>query len=363
MLFACMRFTLQGGNLTEEYALTFQMLSIYLLLKDTQHKTLYMFIHGVNAGFVLMLRANMVMMWGAIALLSGYELLNEKNYAGFMKNLAAGVLGILAGVLPVVIYAAMTNSASEAIFAMFTYNLRYIDDGRSLLLRIAGAVLNWREGILTVPVLISSAIVVRRKNLRIGIYYFAMLLMSIICVGLSGRNYRHYYLYLVPFVMPGAYKAALQIMQKLKYKQAVILIAFISLMFCWRPYNSLRPLLGLDHINMKPFIEQNNKYYSENEKVLVTGNVVEFYNRLGIIPHKKYFYIPAGGYEKFPDPADSQVDSIISGENDVIIANTYFAQSGRAGEIKEALAKFYVLLYHDEKNNIALYGRKDFTRP
>ncbi|MBQ7594791.1 MAG: hypothetical protein IJU48_10620 [Synergistaceae bacterium] len=363
IFFAFMRGILEGGNLTEEYALMFQVISIYLLLRYIQDKhasPLYMFIHGINAGIVLFLRANLIMMWGGIAILVGYDLLKEKNFAGFGKNLAAGLLGLLAGVLPVIIYVVRTGSVSDAIFAIFTYNMSYINNGQSLLMRIVMTIfkLNYNTIILMLAIIFSLILSFRRK------YYILLLALSVLSVSLSGRRYGHYYIYLVPFVMPVALKAALWINQHLRYKHAVIIVLAVSSIFCWKVrivFNTIMFGSTQNSAYMEPFIEHNNKYYSEHEKVLVTGNSAGFYNRLGVIPHDKYFYVPASNYETFPEPRNSQAESIISGVNDVIIITTpenYFQETGKTEKINEVLSKNYELLYHDEKNNIFMYGRK-----
>ena len=360
MLFAFMRGPLGGGNFTEEYALMFQLSSIYFLLKylkDKQARPSYMFVHGVNAGVVLFLRANLVMMWGAIAILIGYELLRAKDYRNFIKNLLAGFLGLLAASLPVIIYLVKTGTVNEGIFAMFTFNMSYINDGQSYLLKVVKTIFNVYFSIimLMAAILCSLILCFRRKH---AIYYLLLLAFSLLSVSLSGRKYGHYYLYLVPFVMPFAYGLSMKLV---KYKYAALIIFVISIALGFRPSDKYRPLLGLKTVDTAPFVEYNRKYYSEHEKVLVTGNFAEFYNRLGVIPHEKYFFVPASDYEIFPEPRNSQAQSIISGVNDVIVITTpenYFQETGMAEEINDVLSKNYELLYHDGKNNISMYGRK-----
>ena len=218
--------------------------------------------------------------------------------------------------------------------------------------------LNYNTIILMLAIIFSLILSFRRK------YYILLLALSVLSVSLSGRRYGHYYIYLVPFVMPVALKAALWINQHLRYKHAVIIVLAVSSIFCWKVrivFNTIMFGSTQNSAYMEPFIEHNNKYYSEHEKVLVTGNSAGFYNRLGVIPHDKYFYVPASNYETFPEPRNSQAESIISGVNDVIIITTpenYFQETGKTEKINEVLSKNYELLYHDEKNNIFMYGRK-----
>lgn len=60
-------FTFLAGNSVETYGVTFQLLSILLVIKqlkknEVKHSVLTMFIHGICVGIVLCLRANLVLM-------------------------------------------------------------------------------------------------------------------------------------------------------------------------------------------------------------------------------------------------------------------------------------------------------------
>ena len=117
-------------------------------------------------------------------------------------------------------------------------------------------------------------------------------------------------------------------------------------------------------------MKYNEPYYSENERVLITGIFPRLYNELGVIPQEKYFYIPSNGYEKFPEPRDSQAASILSGLNDVIIIvrrkgeDDIYPETGKSREIREVLERQYDLLYYrdelyyNDSLNAAMYGKK-----
>ncbi len=361
MLFASARLTFGGGNFAEEFALTFQFASIYILLKylngeKAEHKASYMFIHGVNAGIAFFLRANLIMMWGGIAILIGYDLLKEKNFAGFRQNLVAGLLGLLAGSAPVIIYVIVTNSVSDAIFGMFTYNLIYTKQGQNLFIRIFDTIFNLKQVIIISAIVISSFIIRKNKNRTA---YFTLLTLSVLCISVSGRHYGHYYLYVVPMIMPAALQLASLMYRRFQMKHAIVMIFAMSIACGTRYPDYIREILGRRVVHFNEYVLHNEKYYSPDEKVLCTGAGAELYNRLGVIPSQKYFYIPSNRYENFPDPVDAQAESIISGVNDIIITTpNVYPETGRTAEINEVLEKNYILLYHDERRNIDMYGRK-----
>ena len=62
-----------------------------------------------------------------------------------------------------------------------------------------------------------------------------------------------------------------------------------------------------------------HKYYSDRKTVLTVNNKSMFYNKFNVIPEDKFFYIPAISYQTFPDAVNAQVQSILSGKNDIII--------------------------------------------
>lgn len=377
--FALMPMNLEGGNLTEEYVLAFQVCSIYILVKsmmnNSEYTPVHMLLQGMMSGIALCIRPNMIMMWGAVALIAGFDLLRKRNVRGFFVNLSAGLLGFLISVAPVIIYALLNDSVQDTIFGMFTYNMRYMSNDMSVSAffgRIIHAFLNLRQIILLAAVIISAVIVFRKsRNISLRKYYYAMLFMCIISVSLSGRSYGHYYEYLVPFTMP----AALWLAEKSvrlnmrRYFTAVLLVMMLMSVYRAELKSVIVRITGIKtitpaYIDLDKFIVKNKDYYSENEKVLITGtHYAKFYNLFGVIPHEKYFYIPATKYEIFTDPIDSHIDSIVSGINDVIIVTynskgTIYPEAGRTDEINHALNSMYDLLHYDSQNNIAMYGRK-----
>ena len=380
MYFALNSSVLQNGNLTEEYSLIFQLCSIYLVAiyldsGNKKHKPVYMFFHGIAASVVLFLRPNMIMMWGAIALLVGIDMLKHKDFSGLFKNIAAGIAGMAAGAIPAIVYAVMNDAVQDTIFAMFRYNMLYTEldwNIKLLITRILLTLKNKTYRYLMVAIFMSVVTMFMKRRV---VYYSVMLFMSIISVSLSGRQYGHYYLYLVPFCLPLAHEVAYEIdildkssLSLIKYRTATIVIFFLTLLSGHiiglnSIMNALNMLPDTPGINARQLIKSNEPYYSEDEKILVTGiHYAKIYSILNVIPHEKYFYIPAGRYEDFPDALDSQAASIISGINDVIIITQadreIYPETGRSKEIKQVLESKYNLLFYDEKSNMAMYGRK-----
>lgn len=369
MMFALLHSTLEGGNLTEEYGLMFQVLAVYMLVNDGgKLSCLHMFMQGVLVGIVVCLRPNIAMMWGGIAIVAGYELLRRWDFARLSGNIAAGIAGVIAGVMPAVVYAVMTGSLSDMLFGTFTYNFVYLGGGEG---GYFPAVMLWRmlmlaktgstgRLLLIFSLAVSCFIMARRhKVFPFTRYYFAMLFMSIASVALSGRNFGHYYETAVPLCLPFAYWVALKATAK-NFRYAVISLCVLTMLFGAR----IPSYANGKFLRAAEFVKYNEPYYSENERLLVAGDMPLFYEKLGVMPQEKYFYIPASEYDVFPDPRDSQVASILSGVNDVIFAvcpegeSDIYPETGKSREIAEFLEANYDLLHYDAGMNIWMYGRK-----
>lgn len=190
----------------------------------------------------------------------------------------------------------------------------------------------------------------KRRDFLVTKYYFAMLIMTLVSVALSGRRYGHYFESLVPFCIPFAYWAASKIKSDwYKFSAVTLAIIMIVMGVMGMRGNNMRKILPIDE-----FVKRNQPYHSENERVLVTHRSM-FYNVLGVIPQEKYFYIPSNKYDIFPEPRDAQVASILSGVNDVIIVvrrkgeNDIYPETGKSREINEVLEQKYDLLYYKKR--------------
>lgn len=373
MFLALLRGVLEGGNLTEEYGLLFQVLSVYILVKDNgKFSCLSMFMQGLTAGIVICLRPNIVMMWGGIAIIAGYEMLRQKKFARLAGNIAAGVAGIIAGIAPALIYAVSNDAVSDVMFGTFGYNFIYIGAEKTeipflllLMKRTFALIIPPGKGIAILIVSLAASCVVmycyakKYKDFPFTKYYFAMLIMTFISAASSGRKYGHYYESLTLFCIPFALWTAGHVKPN-KYKLAAVLLMIITAAAGTRIFYTDK------NVDAQKFVKYNEPYYSKNERVLVTGLNAIFYNTLGVIPQEKYFCVPSNKYSDFPDPVDSQIASILSGVNDVIIVvnspeqKEIYPDTGKSREIQEFLNSRYDLLHYEEseRQRIAMYGKK-----
>lgn len=352
-------FTFEGGNITETYALTFILISIYLVvLYDNkgrvEHLPIYMLIHGICVGITFFLRPNMILVYGSIAIVILFVLIVNKRYMNLVKNFIFGVIGIMLACAPPIVYSLFTKSLDDMIQQMIIFNLNY-----------SGDVLFWKKiiiaftngtAVLALFVCLASFFVVLKKcRPYLAIMYLGAIIFSMLSVSVSGRRYGHYYECLTPLFIPvvlwicAVLPVQKEILCKKKFKYAMLLIMATFTLIG----NMRTPIKLLFKTDSHYYILAANSmadYYksmtaSVNDlRVTVLGNNVMFYNKMDIYPTCKYFYIPSISYDKYPNAIDSQVESILSGENDIIITN--FAS--------EANRKIYGIQEFDNNVNIAL---------
>lgn len=384
MMGVCLNYyTWQGGNLAETYGLTFQLAAFYLLAKycfsdtgnSSGHPPVYMFFHGICAAVMIGIRANMILMWGAVVLVIGLQLLIQKNPACLLKNAAAGACGVLAGLLPMLLYGIFTGSLPEMISQMISFNLEYSKTGASLLSKMTATVSHPLSLLLLAACLLCAVIVCFYRPLSLSqrLLYCCMLGFSIFSVSISGRGYGHYFGYLIPFLMPLVF-AAVRMIYTLGKRGAfwkkwgfyAALGSIFLLTLAGNLYTPMRlsPKLAGSRFRYvqtaENFAEVYRENCTENETVLVTNNNTLFYNKLNVLPKIKHFYIPSVSYEEYPDAIDEQAASIISKENDVIILRyadyknrQVFSGGIRNEEILTTLSENYRLIFED--SHIEMY--------
>lgn len=366
--------TYEGGNLIEEYVLTFQVLSFYLMCKDSKDENLehcpcYMFVHGVCAAVAAFgFRANMALMWVGFAVIVLVKLIVHQRYKNIMNNLLAGMVGVGVGVLPIVVYGLMTHSLKDMVFSTFTYNLIYAQNEQGLLHTFLKAFSYHAIAIILVIVSISWVILlVLNVDGWLKAEFTMMLVMSLVAVCLSGSNFGHYFEYLIPFLLPiiGCFVWILKKWCSSIWNRRVLVTICCLLLAIFANASLLWKLTGkMDNSTVDSCKEalQDAGMCDRDKEILVTGNHTKYYNRLGMIPSERYFYIPGTAYEKFPDAIDAQVNSILSIKNDILVVfyenygeKIIYSDTSKNEQISDILNHKYQKLFDSENEGVELY--------
>ena len=375
LLFTLNGITYQYGNFAETYGLTFQLISAFLILKyfvssEKTHPPVYMLIHGICVAVMLGLRANLIVMWVPVGVLLIVYLLMEREFQNAILNIVTGIAGLFLGAMPELIYCAVTHSLEDMIQQSFLFNLSYANEGQSVFRKMTDMLLYKRTIWLILLLAVSVFIVLKstKVSVKFKMLYIAGLLFSLYSVALSGRNYGHYYEYLLPFILPVVLVVSDKISGILSAKKlyfqylTVTLLLFLTIL-C----NISVPARLFLHTDSQKYAEATDELarlykekYSNLKNVLAVNNNATIYNKFDVLPQEKYFYIPAIRYDKFPEPIDSQAASVLSGKNDVVILVYHNYKKKRIfqtpkydKQITEYLAEKYTMVC--EKDHIQMY--------
>lgn len=195
------------GNYTEEYALLFQFLALYLFTVDERLENSFWvpLLLGTLGAAAFLLRPNLIGVWIAIGL---YWLLVHRG--GSRKRLLGASFG---GILPLLAVAgsfAALGGLSPLLDAVFHFNLEYssisLEERLSAVWRVGGTslvflllplVFSWCAGFYRLVIAEG-----RQREDTDGLLGVALILLpvDILLVSLSGFDFRHYYLTLLPAV-------------------------------------------------------------------------------------------------------------------------------------------------------------------
>ena len=213
----------EGGNLTEEYALPFQMIALYIFIDFFQNPYKYMsrgdnykstvnfkffnilvFINGICMVCVLFLRPNMISIWIVFCLIILIYCISKKYYLELFKFFISFFTGILFVVIPMITYLVLNNAIKSFIDDYILFNTMYATDNEITY------IMNVFSEFFTAPIIIFSFVIVGTKiylqiknkgNCYFNIGYLIYMILTVILVSMSGRMYNHYAMTLLPMLI------------------------------------------------------------------------------------------------------------------------------------------------------------------
>ncbi len=360
------------GNLAEQFALTFQLFSSYFIVryfeesricnKVVGHSSVYMYFHGLFAGIVLFIQANLIAMWIPFGIILAILLIKNKYFSNFLHNLGMLILGVLSATLPVLIYGLVNHCVEEMYYVMFQINFIYSAAGRG-----DQTIIQYLRDFILRP---SVAIVIlafvgiyiaykfyREKWIR-SILFF-MLLTSIICMSVSFNANPIYYTVYLPFILPVCIGLAGKCNCEKLFLLGCITLFGITILVNLQVIKKVFRI-GSSGYTYESAYEMRNLIGNDKAEVLVLGESL-YYNCTNTIPHIRYFTIFQGGmsYDKFPDCYDEQFQSLESLENEYVIVQynnedeTIFSNISEMNKkMKEILNKDYHLEFKYDNGGV-----------
>ena len=319
------------------------LISLYYFLSDIYDNNFFLrhtMLYGIIFAFIFFIKANYTIYFLWIAVYTFYKIkLSKPNV---LQHIKFGIIGILIGLAPGILYALFNNCLSEMFYYTFIVNAIYSKapyfgfDSKFdsiiytlsqfkyiYLVLILGLLLsiivNWKE--------------FQNKKTRMQlINAFAIMFMLIVATLASGRDYSYYLIVLLPFLsitVNEICKSIYLMLNVIKVKViknvlAVLLLALMTYATCKIALQQGRDLMvknGKEQLKVAKFIKDNyNKVYASNKKKLfILGSELYAYDYIGVLPDFKYFAIPMIEIKYYKTPYVDALDYLMSKQADVVI--------------------------------------------
>ncbi len=293
----------EGGNLTEQYALMLQFMALALFARvecaKNSHAPKFLLILGALGTAAFMLRPNLVGIWFAIGLIW----MPQRDDA--LRKVGWAAAGGLATLAVFIAWFALAGGLSALWDAVIVYNVNYSDV--PLAARI-GAVretferffpLNWVL-LLVWSIGLWQALSGNRASRARPLVRLAVVLLpvEVVFANLSGSPYQHYYLALLPVVCLLSAVAVGLLLDKFRARYPWIPVAlFVPTGFTCVMHSNLIPDDVEKYWNLRAHAEQGDalvdhirEHTEEGDVILVWGAQSEYYVRSGRAAPTRFFY-------------------------------------------------------------------------
>lgn len=386
---------LESGNLTEEYALPFIAISLYIFAKyfiDSERVGWFEIVFlGFASAVTFSLRANMVVVWLAFCLVIFLKTMIEKDYKTLLNYAILFSAGLLLFFIPMGAYLYSKGALGEAIFQSLTFNFMYLDtagDSSEAIMRLSIMLIIHFIPFVFAAFLIYVASKWKTADKNTRYLYLSVVLFSVgsyLASTLSGRAYAHYLMAMVPIVtIPSALLVKEYAEGKSKSLMAMgtlIAIGIIYYPHIDKQYEKIyvinTPVENVDlaemeqseeEIEEKRIIEMNHRVldndYRKQRKLEVSEVIIEntvasdtiYAHRLAGNPYLlsdrlssvKYFNLPAVDINENQLIGEDFLSEFTQSDTALVIVSDYFYNSTKTGieaAFFDYLEENYELIY------------------
>lgn len=288
------------GGSAEEFCFPYFAITLFYSLKfiKTQMVSkLELFINGLLAGIILMIKYTLLGLWFGYMLIILIELLINKKIKDIFIYSLIFLLGMFLPFLGFIGYFYINNGLKEFIDTYFTMNLfSYSDYNISLIKRIEYSFTGMIKSLAGNGIIILilwlfifkyiNKYVLDKKN---KIYLILLIIFSVLFTYIGGKFYRYYILLLLPYML----FSLIYVFKKYKFnfnkfKVLTIIIILISYTYLNANYKD-NILKSKDDYVQYEFAKIMNEYENPtvfNYQTLDTG----IYFTTNLIPNVKYFH-------------------------------------------------------------------------
>ena len=285
--------TMEGGNNTEEWSLSFLFLSLYLALDyiigdKKEHRPTCAFIYGCCFGVLSLIRIINAVLICAIVLTITISLLMEKKWKNFAYNALAFIAGVIAAFIPPLLYFGYYGEIKDMLYCTFVFGFIYGTEGEGFGFGTGALYL------FTLLFLIISFIISGVKNRRMWILAVAYSAGMFVTLQM-GNSTMHDYMLIIPGVMLGVWQLMAAFAgQKMTLGRKRIAVIALLICFAYPCYKMLGVCKEMIHQTSDTTnydsVTDIASYIPEEDYDSVWGYVVHlrFYSITDIIPYSKY---------------------------------------------------------------------------
>lgn len=230
-------YTIQYGNMSEEYSNFFCIIALYIFInfyfsKKKKISNLSSIILGVTFMAVVMIRMNNSPTIVSTTIFIFFYLLLNKRFKEVIKYFLYYILGCIICIVPILSYFVYNKSLYDFFYGTFIFNFMY--EGDSLLHNIKFLLFTTKSTfkivlwVLILTSLLSVIISFVKKNLIMAVFLSLNIIITLVAICLSGHAFMHY-------LITGAPQFLLSIivfLKELNLEKITPSIIFILIIFC-----------------------------------------------------------------------------------------------------------------------------------
>lgn len=351
----------EGGNFTEEYAMPFIAVSIYIFIDyfyNQKISKLRLIICGLCCGAIFMLRPNMCAVWLVMCLAVLMQCIHNRHYQDLGNFIILFAIGLLVIILPILIWLAVNGAFTDFLKDYLYFNKEY--SAQTDFSAKFNSFFTFMNRSLMLYALIGLSYIAKKKRSFLDIVYIIYLFVGLIFICISGQTFMHYGMVCIPaLVYP-----VVRISQEL-YVQGNKVVSEFFILFL--TVNLAAPVwINAVISGESQYKSREENFISENEKetvnlisscsapndtILVLGNWDTIYNQSHRFAPTKYSYqnmwADQGMTKEFYDEISANLPKVIvvtkDGTNE--LDQTFYDNNGYVflGQTSDQSVKVYVI--------------------
>lgn len=301
--------SIQGGNLSEEFALPFISYALWWFThyatKKEKDNWIYATSLGITGALVFFMRANMVSVWFVIGIYVIFVNAQAHTYRKLIVWISQVIIGGLAVTIPLITYGFLHGNLREAFYQSFILNSQYssqVQGGKlSTFTYFMNHSLETIVGIVFVAFIVKFIIEIFDKNF--SVYYLMIILYALInwyTVIMSGNPFDHYSMTLIPIFLISAVLLINDI--PLNFKQLLILQISLIIIIIFTGIQSVKT--SIHRIDGRTNTEKRFANYIANhgEGDIYVHNIdANIYNLSQRYSNSRFYVLPMLEYNKHND--------------------------------------------------------------